>query len=167
MKLFREDGRAASDGVDATTWDRIAGDRQALLVVVTGLDHTTHGASDDLSGKDRWGLLAEDEHAVTEPVDADVSEDKDEADHRNQVGDASSGGIGNGTLDRWEDRTARDTHDQDTSTTSGVLAEVGSSEGENCRVHRSHEEENDDQHGDAGDATCRGDVGSQGDGDAE
>lgn len=58
------------------------------------------------------------------------------------------------------------THDQDTSTASGVLAQVGRAEGKDGGVHGGLEEEDDDEDGDGGDAVAGADVGVEGDGAA-
>ena len=42
------------------------------------------------------------------------------------------------------DLPSADTHDKDTSTAAGVPAKVGSTKGEDGRIHGSHEEEDDD-----------------------
>ena len=43
------------------------------------------------------------------------------------------------------DLPSADTHDKDTSTAAGVPAKVGSTKGEDGRIHGSHEEEDDDE----------------------
>lgn len=99
------------------------------------------GTTLDTSSSDHLlALVAGDSEAFGLPVESDVSEDNDETDKGDNEGDAGVGGIGNGTLDRGEDGTTSDTHDEDTGTAAGVDTEVGSSHGEDGRVHRSHEE---------------------------
>jgi hypothetical protein len=73
-------------------------------------------------------------------VESDVTKDDEESDERSNEGDADVGGIGNGTLDGREDGTTSDTHDKDTGTAAGVDTEVGSSHGEDSRIHWGHEE---------------------------
>lgn len=90
-------------------------------------------------------LDAEDPEAVASPVRCTVGEDNDETDERDDVGDTSAGGVGNGTLDRREDSSTRDTHDEDTGTATSVTTEVGSSESEDGGVHWGLEEEKTDE----------------------
>lgn len=85
-------------------------------------------------------LDAEDGEALLVPVESDVTKDDEESDERSNEGDADVGGIGNGTLDGREDGTTSDTHDKDTGTAAGVDTEVGSSHGEDSRIHWGHEE---------------------------
>lgn len=61
--------------------------------------------------------------------------------------------------------SSTDTHDEDTSTASGVAAEVGGSDGEDAGVHGSHEEEDDDDAGNTGCAPGIRDVGRESDAD--
>lgn len=126
------------------------------------LDDSTaenRGSSDNLLVLD-----AEDAHAVANPVEGNVSEDVDEANKGNDKGDTGVGSISDSTLDRGEDGTARDTHDEDTGTATGVLAKVGSSEGEDGGVHGSLEEVDDDEDCDSRSAVASADVCVEGNG---
>lgn len=103
------DAVSARDGVDGSTSEAGAadllglGDREALLVVVDCLDGAADGAAFEGSSDYVLALYAEDVHAVAEPVDGDVSEDDDEADHGDKVRDPCGGSIGDCALNRWED----------------------------------------------------------------
>lgn len=143
-----------------------ASGRDLIGIVVHILDgtaeRTAHGGSlgDDVLG-------AHDDHAVADPVEGDVAEDVDEADERDDVRDAGAGrSVGDGALDRREDGTARDAHDEDAGTAAGVAAEVGGAKGEEGGVHGRLEEEDDDEDGDGGRAGAGADVGVQRDGAA-
>jgi len=85
-------------------------------------------------------LDAEDSETLLVPVESDVGKDDEESNEGNDEGDASVGGIGNGTLDGGEDGTTGNTHDEDTGTAAGVDTEVGSSHSEDSGVHGGHEE---------------------------
>lgn len=60
------------------------------------------GSSADHSGGSNDVLLTPEVAAVAEPVEGRVAEDVDEAHDGDDVGDAGSGGVGDGTLNRWE-----------------------------------------------------------------
>ena len=108
--------------------------RQALLVPVDGLNSSTNSSTLESSSNHLLALDTEDVEAMADPVLSDVGQDNDETDKWNNEGDASVRGVGNSTLDRWEDSSARDTHDENTCTASSVLAEVGSTESEDCWI---------------------------------
>lgn len=137
---------------------------EALLVVVDGLDDTAESTTLERGGNNLLALDAKDVHTVADPVHGDIGEDDNETHERDDVGDTGVGCVGDSSLNRWEDGawllesatclqldlindcsggllTATDTHDQDTSTATGVLSEVCSSKGEDGRVHRGLEEE--------------------------
>lgn len=130
------------------------------------LDDTAQRATHGLALDDIDVLGAHDDHAVAEPVEGDVAEDVHEADERDDIRDAGAGRVGDGALDRGEDGTAGNTHDEDTGTAAGVAAEVGGTQGEDGGVHGGLEEEDDDEDGDGGGAVAGADVGVEGDGDA-
>lgn len=54
------------------------------------------------------------------------------------------------------DLPSTDTHDEDTSTAAGVPAEVGSTQGEDGRIHGGHKEEDDDDAGNTRSSMCAG-----------
>ena len=108
-------------------------------------DSTTHDSRSVGGGSGRVDLWTHDAHTSLHPGEDGVGENDNEADEWNDVGDADVGSISNGTLDWWEDGTTRDTHDQDTSTTAGVLAKVGGTKGEDGWVHWGLEEEESDE----------------------
>ena len=153
----------SADGAPADVLD--SGDGESLLIVVDGRDDTTDSTALNRSGNDCIALDAEDVEAVADPVEAGVSEDEDEADEGNDVGDAGVGSIGDGSLDWGEDGTSRDTHNHDTGTATSVRAKVGSSEGEEGRVHGSHEEEDNDENTDTGNTADGADGSSAGNGE--
>ena len=150
----------SADGAPADVLD--SGDGESLLVVVDGRNDTTDSTALNGSGNDCIALDAEDVEAVADPVEAGVSENEDEADEGDDVGDAGVGSIGDGSLDWGEDGTSRDTHDHDTGTATSVRAKVGSSEGEESRVHGSHEKEDDDKDTDTSNTANGADSGSAG-----
>ena len=82
---------------------------------------------------------------MADPVEANIRQDDDEADERNDIADTGTSSISNGALNRREDGSAGDAHDEDTGTATGVAAEVGSTESEDGWVHRSLEEEDGDK----------------------
>jgi hypothetical protein len=106
----------------------------------------------------------EDGEALLVPVESDVTKDDEESDERSNEGDADVGGIGNGTLDGREDGTTSDTHDKDTGTAAGVDTEVGSSHGEDSRIHWGHEEVDGHDSTDGSLAVTGADVGVKSDG---
>jgi hypothetical protein len=134
-------------------------DRESLLVVVDGLDDAADGSAFHGDGDDGLALDAKDVEAVARPVEAGVGEDNAEADEGDHVGDAGVDGVGDGGLDWGEDGAAGDTHDEDTGTAAGVGTEVGSSECEEGRVHGSHEEEDNNEHGNTCNTVDRADGG--------
>lgn len=161
----------ASDALDADSADGVLPDvldgnnGQPLLVVVNGLHDTADGTALDGGGKDSLALDAEHVEAVADPVDADVGEYDAEADERDDEGDAGVGGISDSALNRCEDGSARDAHNEDTGTAASVAAKVGGSQSEERRVHRGHERKKDDEDGRAGLAVDGADDGVQGDGE--
>ena len=109
------------------------------------LDDSTANNGTTVDGSSRFDLWTHDPHAALHPGVDGEGEDNNESDKWNDVGNAGVGSVGNGTLDWWEDGTTGDTHDQDTGTTAGVLAEVGSTESEDGWVHWGLEEEKSDE----------------------
>lgn len=71
----------------------------------------------------------------SQPVRDDISEDVHEPDERHDVRDTRVNGISDSALDGREDRSARDTHDQDTGSATRVAAEIGGAEREDGGVH--------------------------------
>ena len=161
-------GTLDADSADGAPADVLDGrDRHPLLVVVDGLHDAADGAALDGNGEHGLALDAHDVAAVGDPVVGGVGEDDGEAEEGDDVGDAGVGGVSDGGLDGREDCCARDTHDEDTGTAACVRAKVGSSESEEGRVHRRHEEENDDEHRNTGNALdgaddCGADDGADG-----
>jgi len=139
---------------------------------VDGLDNTADGSTLHGDGNDALALDAHDVATTGDPVIARVGEDYAEAEQGDDVGNAGVGGIGDGGLDGREDSSTRDTHDEDTGTATSVRTKVGSSKSEESRVHRGHEEEDDDEHGNTSNALdgaddCCADDGTDGVGDEE
>lgn len=128
------------------------------------LDHTS-------TGNTIWHtrgnniLDAHDMATSAKPVKSDIAKHVHEAHKRDDIRDAGASGIGNGALDRREHGAARDTHDEDTSATTGVAAQVGGSESEERGVHGGLKEEDGDQDTDGGVAGRGADDGVHGDGD--
>lgn len=116
----------------------------------------------DLINSSLIGALGDhDLHAAADPADGNVAENVDEANGRNNVADTSALGISNCTLDRRENRSAGNTHDKDTSSAASVAAKVGSTHGEDGRVHGSLEEEDGNQDTDTSDTLTSAAVGSE------
>jgi hypothetical protein len=160
-------GALDADGADGASADVLdSGDGESLLVVVDSLDNTADSTTLHGGGDDTLALDAEDVESVTDPVEGGVGEDDAEADEGDDVGDAGVGSISDRSLDRREDSSAGNTHDHDTSATTGVRSKVGSSESEESRVHRGHEEENNDEDTDTSNTVERADGGGAGDGEA-
>lgn len=153
----------SADGAPADVLD--GGDGEPLLIVVDGRDDTADSTAFHGGGDDGVALDAEDVEAVADPVEAGVSENEDEADEGDDVGDTGVGSIGDGGLDWGEDSTSGDTHDHDTGTATSVRAKVGSSEGEESRVHGSHEEEDNDEDTDTSNTADGADGSSAGNGE--
>lgn len=78
-------------------------DRQPLLVVVHSLHDTTDVAALDGGGDLAVALDAHEGETARDPVVCNVRHDEDEADSRDDVGDASVVVSRNGALDRRED----------------------------------------------------------------
>lgn len=152
-----------ADGAPANVLD--SGDGESLLVVVDSRNDTTDSTALHRGGNDGFALDAEDVEAVADPVEAGVSENEDETDEGDDVGDAGVGSISDGGLDWGEDSTSRDTHNHDAGTATSVRAKVGSSEGEESRVHGGHEEEDNDEDADTSNTANRADSGGAGDGE--
>lgn len=166
LEVDTASGALDADGADGAPADVLdSGDGEPLLVVVDSRDDTTNSTALNGSGNDCIALDAEDVEAVADPVEAGVSENEDEADEGDDVGDAGVGSIGDGSLNWGEDGTSRDTHNHDTGTATSVRAEVGSSEGKESRVHGSHEKEDNDQNTHTSNTANRADSGSAGDGE--
>ena len=96
---------------------------------------------------------------MSHPVESHVSEHIHEANQGHNVGDSSTGGIGDSTLDWWEDCSARYTHHENTGTATCVTAQVGCAESEESGVHRGLEEEDDNEDSDSGGTVASADVG--------
>ena len=133
----------------------------SLVTVIVNLDNTTNGtnraSSDNI-------LDAHDVAPMSDPVEGDVSKDIDKSNQGNDVRDTCACRVGNGALDRGEDSSSRDTHDQDTSTAASVAAEIRGPESEDGRVHGSLEKEDDDQDGDSRFAMSSADISVESDG---
>lgn len=116
-----------------------------LIVIVNGLNSTT---DDPLGSWNDNVLDSPDVAAVREPVESDVSQDVDETGKWYHHRDSGIDGIGNSTLDRREDSTTSNTHNQDTSTAAGMVPEVGSTKSKEGWVHRGLEEVEKDHNDD-------------------
>ena len=92
-----------ADSANASPPDLVhRNNRQSLLVVVHSLDDTAKGTALE-RGSDHRALDAHDVEAMTSPVGSDVHHDEDEADCRDNIGDASVVLSGDGALDWRED----------------------------------------------------------------
>jgi hypothetical protein len=112
------------------------------------------------------GLGDHDLHAAADPANGNVTEDVDETDSRDDVADASALSVGNCSLNRGEDCSARNTHDKDTGGAASMATKVGSTHSEDGRVHGSLEEEDGNQDTDTGDTLTSAAVGSESNGAA-
>lgn len=112
---------------------------------MNGLNSTT---DDPLGSWNDNFLDSQNVATMREPVESDVSQDVDETDKRYHHRNSCIDGIGNSTLDRREDSTTSNTHDQGTSTAAGMAPEVGSTKSEDGWVHRGFEEVEKDHNDD-------------------
>lgn len=110
------------------------------------------------------GLRLQDAEARADPVDTGVAQNVNETDERDNIADAGSLGVGNSTLDRREDGTTGNTHDENTGSAASVLAQVSGTHAKDGGVHGSHEEEYGDQTANGTGALVSTDKGSQGNG---
>lgn len=117
----------------------VSHDRSALVHGRVGLFEVVHVVVDAVDDGDV--LDPHDVSSVAGPVEGRVAEHVDEPDEGHDVRDSGRGRVGDGALDRGEDCTSGDAHDQDAGTATGVSSEVGGSEGEDGRVHGRLEEE--------------------------
>lgn len=108
----------------------IFGQTLLLARIVHIIDGTTKstspsGATTSSSvGSDDDVLDADDVLAVREPVEGNVREDNHESTEWDEHRDPCGGVISNSTLDRSEDSSSGDAHDEDTGTATGMDTEI-------------------------------------------
>lgn len=78
---------------------------------------------------------------MASPVVGHVRQHHTESNERCDVGNASTRGISDSTLDWREDCASTDTHNKNAGSTTGMSAQVGSAEREDGWVHWGFEEE--------------------------